>query len=289
MRFFALGLLLTNLAFAIWYYSSRETTETPVPRVDAGMEMLVTVNENQRSVEAKNSEENTKRKKVESTPKAPVKPEPVKPKPVKPEPVKPEPVKPEPVKPEPVKPTPVKPSETTQQQQKKRVNNEVKPAINKLAIGENCYVMSLFASRPSAQETLSELQQYGYQVRLTIRYASKVKYLVYLPSYASADEARVITEELIEKGQQDFQVLTIKGKKNSISLGIYSQPHTAEIRQKQIETLGYSPVVEPVYGTPMGFQLEFNKQDDSRLTPIEKQRLKDSFTDLRVLPQKCGS
>jgi|GEM_PF-6192502 len=263
MKFFAAGLLLVNIAFAIWYVAS-DTAEQPISASDPGMERLVMVNEPMNPA-AQDRTQADNEKKTEESPVDEAKEETSLTTSTDTQPDEPEP----------------------QQAPPAQQQASLFPATT--SRGENCYVMSLFDSYTSAQVISTELEQLGYEVRLATRYSSKVKYLVYLPAYASAAEARNITRELQEKGQQDFQILAIKGKKNSISLGVYSQPHTAAIRQKQIESMGYSPVVEPVYGTPMGYQLEFNKHDISRLTPTEKRHLTDSFKNLTILPQKCSS
>jgi cell division septation protein DedD len=247
-----------NLAFALWY-SVKGPDEEQMSSADPGIEMLAMVNESMKAAEHDSAPLDDDEETVEPTAKTSTAPS----------------VASEPVVPD--------------QQQKTSAQKPTRIVTKPTSRGENCYVMSLFDSRQSAEQASAELQQQGYQARLETRYSSKVTYLVYLPAYASAAEARKITRELEEKGQVDFQILTIKGQKNSISLGIYSQPHTAAIRQKQIEALGYEPVVEPVFGTPMGFQLEFNKPDISRLTSSEKRRLVDYFKNRTILPQKCSS
>lgn len=262
MKAFAAGLLFVNLVFAIWY-SVKSPEEVTLSRADPGVELLVMVNEPASSQQATDTiSEDTGNEAGE---------------------------------PESDTPAPELPAETpaeavTQARAESGSQDEPAPApTQSRSRGDNCYMMSLFDSRENAQLALTELQQRGYQVRLATRYSSKVKYLVYLPAYASAQEAREITRELEEKGQTDFQILPIKGKRHSISLGIYSQPHTAEIRQKQIESLGYSPLVEPVFGTPMGFQLEFNKPDVSRIPSAEMRNLIKIFKNLTIRPQKCSS
>lgn len=254
MKFFAAGLLFVNLVFAIWY-SLKPAQNVSIPQADPGVELLVMVNEpapSQTEAVAGSGEGDS-----EPSPEPDI--------------------------------SAVAQSQVGSQDKEASISQSSPVPAQSRSEDDVCYIMSLFDSRQSAESAMTELQKAAYRVRLTTRYSSKVTYLVYLPAYADASEARKITRELEEKGQSDFQILPIKGKRHSISLGIYSQPHTAEARKKQIESLGYSPLVEPVYGTPMGFQLEFNKPDMSRLSSAEMSRLIAIFKNLTIRQQKCGS
>jgi len=258
MRFFLAGLLIVNIAFAAWYWLIRQSGEILLPDPVTGVEKLVLVSERQHATNLlKQAEEVTSQS-------AELQDEPEELQPAIRPPVK----QPKPVKPEPKK--------TTQQ-------------VTGKPGKQYCYATSKFKSRLVATDVSADLQALGYQASVATLYSIKPKYLVYLSSYPSLNAARKVTDHLQASGDRDFQILTINGQKNSISLGVYSQADTADIRIKEIAALGYTPLVEPVYGKVSGYRVEFSKQDQTLINEQDKVQLFKSYRKGAIESIKCGS
>ncbi len=290
MRMFFAGLLLLNVAFGLWYWFMYEPVTVQPPRADHGVEMLRLVSEQQQIEDTdhpvaqvqQHAAVSTAESQPAPTPKPDVTAEPaVTPKPdVTAEPA----VTPESVAtPKPAvtaEPPPVTASNDVPEQ---AVQARVSKSRNQ------CYLMGVFEQRQAAEYRMTEMHALGYIAKVAIQYTQKANYVVYLPAYPSYAEASVVTEQLRERGKQDFQILAIKGQKNSISLGVYSRPGTAEIRRREIAALGYEPVVAPIYGEPSGYTIEFRKKDGSELDENEKDFLLISEKKLTIDTVKCGS
>ncbi len=265
MRSFFAGLLVLNIAFAGWYWFFQKPETAPLPRADKGVEMLALVNDKQEAQPAENPaadpDTSVETQSVDS-----------------------------------VEPSPVdsaikveKPTAAVATAPTRKVRPKRQPAVRPAqASAGSCYNLGLYTQRQEAENRRVTMQALGYNAKLTTKYAKKVIYLVYLPAYPSYTEASKVTEQLKESGQLDYQIQSIKGKKNSISLGVYSQPNTAEIRRQEIAALGLEPLVEPVYGQPMGFNIEFSKNSGLALTEGERDELLQSEENKSIAAIKCS-
>ncbi len=265
MRFFLLGLLIINFVFAAWYWLIRQPDVIQLPGPAAGVEKLVLVSERQHATNLVKQSESALPESADEEDKPQQQP-------------------------------PAKKSRPLRQQKVETARLEPKKVPRKLAqqpinpsTNQYCYATTKFKSRLLADDVLADLQALGYRASVVTQYSLKPKYLVYLPSYPSLKAARKVTDHLKASGEKDFQILTINGNKNSISLGVYSQTDTAKIRMKDIETLGYIPIIAPAYGKVSGYRVEFNKPDQSLMSEQDKVELFKSYRKGSIESIKCGS
>jgi len=160
-----------------------------------------------------------------------------------------------------------------------------KPAVQKKA-PPVCYQLTGLERRKEVDIALTGMQALGYATELKTDYKKGSKFLVYLPSYPSLAEARKVTAALEDKGVRDYQILALEGKKNSISLGVFSLHNIAEKRLLEISQLGYEPVLQPVSGK-IRYRILFSKGDNSRLTDEEDRFLLNSFKNSTISTIKC--
>lgn len=151
----------------------------------------------------------------------------------------------------------------------------------------SCYVLGDFLIKNDAKVALKGIKALDYQASLKTYYPEKSKLLVYLPSFPTLADARKVVRELKAKGQEDFQILAIKGKRNGISLGVFRQPTMAEERVAEIASLGYSPIMMSVTGKKIKYRINFNKKNSISLTDDEKRFLAKSFKNVAIKPLKC--
>jgi|SRR5690606_8483004 hypothetical protein len=64
---------------------------------------------------------------------------------------------------------------------------------------------------------------------------------VYLPAFATREEALDAARALAAKGVRDYYVVTAGDQQNTVSLGLFRDPGNAERRRAQIAALGFEP------------------------------------------------
>lgn len=109
-----------------------------------------------------------------------------------------------------------------------------------------CYEIGPFNKKEDAQQLLELMKPNVKQVKLYDKSKMLTKFWVFLPSKESLQAARKIVNELASKGIKDYQILTILGKKNAISLGLYKERKLAELQVQHIKSIGYSPEIRVI-------------------------------------------
>jgi hypothetical protein len=134
-----------------------------------------------------------------------------------------------------------------------------------VALEPVCETLGPIREQGAAQSIAKQLSEQGYQARVRAGEARvPAGYWVYLPAMP-AREARRIAADLDANGMKDYYI----GKRNYISLGIFSKSSKAETRQKRIQKLGYKPVLAPRYRNRSAYWLDTEARGqalaDSRL------------------------
>lgn len=150
-----------------------------------------------------------------------------------------------------------------------------------------CYQLGQFKAREEVDVALTGMNALDYQAELKMDYPLKSKLLVYLQAYPSLQEARKVTEDLKSRGITDYQILAVYGKKNGISLGVFSSREVALDRVREIRNIGYEPVLQPVSGK-LWYKIRFSRRDKAELSGQETRFLLKSFKNIKIRPIKCG-
>ena len=244
MRAFTLGLILLNIGLAVWYWGFRTPEPTPLPPAyPPGVEIIKLVTEQSSNTNAAPENET-------ETELAPI-----------------EPAEPINEAPEPVVSLPENPPDP--------VPEPVATAVAPVTTQTTCYQSTPIEKLTLATAINNDLREQGYLAELQTVYAVPPKYLVYLPGHDTIAQARTVTNRLRKSGQRDYQILTINGEKNSISLGVYSREATARVRQREIKALGYNPIIEPAYGKVAGYRIAFTNSTDK---PLTKRQINEFFS-----------
>lgn len=107
-----------------------------------------------------------------------------------------------------------------------------------------CYTIGPIGSQAELRrvaELLSPLLA-DLQVRERLRTETR-GHAVFLPAFPSRAEALAAARRLAEQGIRDYYVVTSGEQENTISLGLFRDPEAAERRSRQLEALGFSPLV----------------------------------------------
>ncbi len=107
-------------------------------------------------------------------------------------------------------------------------------------------------------------------------------YWVYLPA-ASADRARTIVADLDRHGMKDYFI----GKRNYISLGIFSGIDKARARQQTVKKLGYNAVLDPRYRMRDVFWLDVQPIAGSLLESELWEQIQTRHPDIRAQRISC--
>lgn len=136
-----------------------------------------------------------------------------------------------------------------------------------------CQIIGPFMQQASMQGLIEELQTLGVETaQRTAQMQQPSGYWVYLPSMPAA-EARSIVDDLAEKGVKDYFL----GRQNFISLGIFSDKRSGEVRLREMTALGYEARLEPRFQTQEVYWLDLEETgptfiDENRWQALLSQR-----------------
>jgi len=266
MRFFLLGLLILNTGVFAWQLLKEDQPRQRVPAADRGVEKLILAREfeDQKAQAARREQlalEAIKKQEEAALLKANKEAEQEK----------------------------LKAQQVAEQKRKQaliaksRRDTEIQASNNE---GSVCYKIGQFKERKEANVALTGLDALDYNAKLVADYSEKSKFLVYLPGYSSLQDAQKATTDLKSKGINDFQILAVYGKKNGISLGVFSQYDTANNRILEIKKLGYEPILQAISGK-LEYHIDFNKRDKSALSDGESSFLQKSLKNIKISQINC--
>lgn len=107
-------------------------------------------------------------------------------------------------------------------------------------------------------------------------------YMVFLPAMP-ADEAKRVVTDLRKHGVKDYFV----GKKNFISLGIYSRKGKANIRQQQIIDYGYEAKLWDRFHTRAIFWVDVGEQAEPLMASVTWQDIQSENPGLGIQQVSC--
>jgi len=146
-----------------------------------------------------------------------------------------------------------------------------------------CQTIGPLLDKNDAASISAQLYQQGYQPAVRggeVREPSG--YWVYMPAMP-AGEARAIVNDLDANGMKDYFI----GKRNHISLGIFSSKRKAQARLKRIKTLGYDAQLDQRYRTRTVFWLDIEEKDQPLLGSEFWERAQAEHADIRVQRVSC--
>lgn len=146
-----------------------------------------------------------------------------------------------------------------------------------------CQTIGPLLDKNDAAAISAQLYQQGYQPAVRggeVREPSG--YWVYMPAMP-ADEARAMVNDLDANGMKDYFI----GKRNHISLGIFSSKRKARARLKRIKTLGYDAQLDQRYRTRTVFWLDIEEKEQPLLGSEFWERIQAEHVDIRVQRVSC--
>lgn len=146
-----------------------------------------------------------------------------------------------------------------------------------------CQTLGPFPDRQGVDGFVNELTAMGLEPAVrTVQIEQPSGYWVYLPSMPRTD-ARRIVDELANKGVRDYFL----GRQNFISLGVFSDKRSAEVRVREIVGMGYQPHLEPRFLTRDVYWIDLEERGPAPISDARWQALLEPLTDIRRQPLAC--
>ncbi|MFQ5642176.1 MAG: hypothetical protein ACE5FQ_00590 [Thiogranum sp.] len=146
-----------------------------------------------------------------------------------------------------------------------------------------CQTIGPLLDKNDAAAISAQLSRQGYQPAVR---GGEVRepagYWVYLPAMP-ASEARAIVNDLDANGMKDYFI----GKRNHISLGIFSSKRKAQARLNRIKTLGYNAVLDQRYRTRTVYWLDIEEKAQPLLGSGLWGVIQAQHADIRVQRVSC--
>lgn len=146
-----------------------------------------------------------------------------------------------------------------------------------------CQTLGPFLKKPDVTSVFALLARNGYTVNVRDGDAREpAGYWVYLPAM-QAREARRIVADLDAKGMKDYYI----GKRNYISLGIFSERDKAEGRLQQVKQLGYEAILDQRFRTRDVYWLDVEQGDTALLGSEVWKQVQAGHADVRAQRVSC--
>lgn len=122
------------------------------------------------------------------------------------------------------------------------------PATATLAAAAQCFSLGPFANRAAAESALARVQPLVQTaaVRTPVTQPSNRGWRVFLPAFATLQEAETIAARITAAGFDDLVVVRDGAEARSVALGRYRNEEGARNRAQALTTAGFAPRVEPL-------------------------------------------
>lgn len=160
------------------------------------------------------------------------------------------------------------------------------PASQAVAASVECYSAGPFAERGQAEAAVARLHPHATEGHIRVQEDTVKRYWVYLPPRPNLGAAQRDERRLRGLGISDLQVLGADGKRNAISLGLFSERDSARRRLDQISGFGFSPIVEELEQSRRRYWVDFASRatagaETGQRTPAER------FPELEIQGRPC--
>lgn len=131
-------------------------------------------------------------------------------------------------------------------------------AVEQQATGRYCYTLGPFLDAETMEQMQNQLMATGITADARETKERKQRgFWVYLPSYASREEALAVSRQLAANGLRDYFVINDEKNKHAISLGLFSKKKGSERRLREVRAMGLEPKLETRYREEAIFWLDY--------------------------------
>lgn len=119
-------------------------------------------------------------------------------------------------------------------------------ASGKSPAATQCFSIGPFESLDDVRRTSALIESSLQRQQVREVHGSEVRgYRVYLPAFATRQQAMDAARTLQEKGLRDYYVVTAGEQENTVSLGLFRDLANAQSRRELVRSFGFEPRLEP--------------------------------------------
>ncbi|MBI5040314.1 MAG: hypothetical protein HZB57_03685 [Gammaproteobacteria bacterium] len=146
-----------------------------------------------------------------------------------------------------------------------------------------CQTIGPFTERQRAEAFVAEASGLGSTAAVRAAHIEEPSgYWVYLPSM-SRTQAQDVVHDFEKKGVKD----DFLGRQNFISLGVFTDKRSAEVRAQTITALGYTPQLEPRFLSREVYWVDLEESSDEPVSAARWDALMAEHTGIRRQPLTC--
>ena len=153
-----------------------------------------------------------------------------------------------------------------------------------------CYQSGPFVSRAAAKR----MQKAAADLHLNTNIKKQLKkeklgFWVYLKPERSLSLSRLKAEEVKAKGINDVAVVIKSKPKYAISLGVFKNKKTAEVRKIKAESLGFKPLLTTRYNSETQYWVQMRMSQDKEPNEAQWRGLLKGKKGIEIKPMECKS
>lgn len=113
------------------------------------------------------------------------------------------------------------------------------------AADDRCFALGPYDTQTGAQQLLGRLRAHVKRARVQEQTTDQTTgWWVYLPAFATREQALAAARKLSADGVKDYYVVTAGDRSNTVSLGLFHDPANAHHRFDRIAALGFRPKLD---------------------------------------------
>jgi len=168
-------------------------------------------------------------------------------------------------------------------------NEKKQSAVRKAFVEVACYAIGPFEGQNDAIGSAGVLTSAGLVTEIRFDTQREVTgYWVYLPPFASREEAKKVTKVLRERAVKDFQIVPKGLNKNAISLGFFSTRAAAEQRRVRMQAIGLIPLINDRFREIEGYWLYFSSPNTPPLPAEIIEVIQSRHKEIALRDRKCS-
>jgi len=163
------------------------------------------------------------------------------------------------------------------------------PEVRKALLEVACYAIGPYDGQIDAISSAGVLTSAGLVTEIRFDKQREVTgYWVYLPAFASREDAKKVTRVLRERAVKDFQIVPKGLNKNAISLGFFGTRAAAEQRKARMQAIGLIPLIDDKFREIEGYWLYFSSPNTPPLPTEIIDVIRDRHEGIALRDRKCS-
>lgn len=154
----------------------------------------------------------------------------------------------------------------------------------------SCFTIGPYYNQQTAVLVQEKIKNYGLAAKMrAIRSMETLNFLVYIPPFASAEEAQKVVDDMRKNNVKNPLIINEGPYKNAISLGFFTNLTVAKREAEYIRYLGYDAKHTEQKAAREVYWLDYDEPFGSN-TPVPAwSKAIDDSSDVQKIPRACQS